>query len=219
MLPLSTAPVQVRPKGNPKSVYHVAPATLLGRIKMERDVVANGFTNHSDETMRGALVAAGARVLPANAHKRLIDILGAKEAGLELDENAAEALIMLENQVLRSAPDYAALIGDRRAYIQALPIFAFKHFVVGWDGCAIEFRAGPDGVAEDTMTVLPPDEVTEIGWEAWALSYVPEAAAKKSASPSPSPASPRPSPAKSRGTAGADGSSEKNSTNETPPAS
>ena len=133
-----------------------------------------------------------------------------------LDEAFAQEWAALE-EVLAREPRYAAILADRRHWLDVAPMIAAQHFLIGWENVGFPFKRARRGyVSESLIERIGEGWAREIGMRAIELMSINKATEKNSASPSPSTTSPAPIAAgNDRPTADRDGSSSESSSPQT----
>lgn len=181
------------PAGAP--VYLIAVPTLRGKAEFNRACVAAGLVTHDRTAMIATLREGVAAQIEEDQAGPLLDMLDRIEtagAGSEAgdaggpDPRDLEDFVILQNDMRRHWPRYAAMVADGVHYQQMAPVIAAQIFLAGWEGIEAPFRRQSGQVGEELLGLLPEEDVIAIGIRALALFAPSEAEAKNSGSRSPS---------------------------------
>jgi hypothetical protein len=195
---------EVRPDGSGR-VYHIAPLSYRERANMQADLARYAGIYPTNAQLFHALRGAVRDLAPGNAAELLRAIDVAEES--PGDEDASRALQSIE-AACATVPSYSALMAARNHYLSMVPFVAARWGLRGWEGDSLpEFRRERGAVPETLLDVIPPEELTQVGWMAHGLTRVSQSAVGNSVSPSPSDATPKPVKAVSSRTTAAGGSS------------
>ncbi|WP_424138666.1 hypothetical protein [Roseomonas chloroacetimidivorans] len=175
------------PPGSPRT-YKIAPLTVRERMAARAEVVAEGGTYPSQADLYEAM----RQVLREAETEGLDDLLATLDAAeaMPADETGAEA-DELRQKVRRietacqAAPAYTALLARRARHMGAIPFVYFRRAVRGWEGPDLPAFARKAGVVSDeAMEGVPEDEITLVGWRAFAMTRPSKDAEKNSEEPS-----------------------------------
>lgn len=212
------------PAGAP--VYLIAVPTLRGKAEFNRACVAAGLVTHDRAAMIATLREGVAAQIEEDQAGPLLDMLDRIEAagagsggdgsGAEPDPRDLEDFVVLQNDMRRHWPKYAAMVADGVHYQQMAPVIAAQIFLAGWEEIEAPFLRRNGQVGEELLCLLPEEDVIAIGIRALALFAPSEAEAKNSGSRSPSRGGRRNSAGKRR--KGTPGSCSASDTSATPPA-
>lgn len=182
--------------------YHLAPLSFTERAIFRSEHSRRAGFYPTQQQMFEVLRSAVASASPSNADE-LIGHIDRAEAAPE-DAEAQARLSSIE-AACAGVPAYGNMLAARRLYLEMQPYVAARHALRGWEGPELPpFEKDVAGLVPDhVLDLIPPDDVTTIGWRAVALMQPGRIAEGNLPRPSSSPESqPLAKAATSRKTAG-----------------
>lgn len=183
----------VSPSGITYSI--AASLTFIERANAQADLVALA---RSHPLSPSEVVEARRAALTRLAPPDLADLLATLDEfdGLPMGEPVPDSLsraVRRAETVAMADAVYAEMQARNHRHAQLTPYVAARWGLRGYtapQGANIPpFRRGAQGVPDDILQALPPDDISLIGWPIWSGSHVDRGAEKNSEAPSPSPES------------------------------
>lgn len=193
------------PAGSPNT-YSLAPLSYPERTRFRAHLIRVAGSYPNDQTVRLALRVAVQATSPGNAAEILaqIDLAEAEPGNL-----SAQVQVAAIENACSTVPALADLLSRRQFHVEMIPWVVAQYGLRGWAGPDLpEFERDKSGlVPEALLELLPPDDLSSLGYRLNSLTRVNRRAEGNSGSPSPSPATPKPAPKRERSRRGSAGSS------------
>lgn len=183
------------------NVYTLAPMTFRQRVAFRAEMARIAGVRPSQEDYNNALVAAVTELAPSNMDEALAILAEAAELTKQLEGLAVESEdrpgLLARSKIVQAhvnqlmvacmdVPVFADLRASHQRWEGMAPYVAAKYSLIGWEGPGLPpFARVRGAVPDDVLDVLPPSELTRVGWRAFVLASVDKAAAGNSGQPSP----------------------------------